>query len=98
MSTTLDGSVAILWGSATRELNWVHLSPKHGRTSVARAHAGGFWVREIHEVPPIEAIADEAYEAWTQIRRGEDLSDWATHMLIPPAMQDIEPVDPVSHE
>ena len=92
MSQVYDGSVAILWGSTTRELNWIHLSPKNGRVSVARAHAGGFWVRDEPGTNP-EAVAAEAYAAWSQLRDGEDLSGWATHRLAPPNMQDIEPLE-----
>ena len=92
MSQVYDGSVAILWGSTTRELNWIHLSPKNGRVSVARAHAGGFWVRDEPGANP-EAVAAEAYAAWAQLRDGEDLASWATHRLTPPQMQDIEPLE-----
>jgi hypothetical protein len=88
----LDGTVAVLWGSATKELNWVHLDPKHGRQSVARASAGGFWVREIHPVPNIAGIAGQALWAWAQIKAGQDLADQATHRLAPPSMQVIEPI------
>ena len=96
MNQVLDGSVAILWGSATRELNWILLSPKHGRVSLARAHEGGFWVRDEPGAPNIEAVAAEAYSAWSQLRTGEDLSNWATHRLAPPTMQDIEPIEAAS--
>ena len=88
----LDGSVAILWGSATRELNWILLSPKQGRVSLARAHDGGFWVRDEPGAPRIDAVAAEAYSAWSQLRMGEDLANWATHRLAPPQMQIIEPL------
>ena len=88
----LDGSVAILWGSATRELNWIHLSPKHGRVSLARAHDGGFWVRDEPGAPRIDAVAAEAFSAWSQLRMGEDLASWATHRLAPPQRQIIEPL------
>ena len=89
----LDGSVAVLWGSSTREVNWIHLSPKHGRVSLARAHEGGFWVRDSAEVLNIEGIAHEAQWAWTQLRVGADLADVATHHLAPPQMQVIEPLE-----
>lgn len=92
MNTILDGSVAILWGSATRELNWILLDPKNGRVSIARAHDGGFWVRDEPNVPNVEAVAAEVFSAWSQLRDGEDLSNWATHRLAPPQMQDIEPL------
>jgi hypothetical protein len=90
----LDGTVAVLWGSATKEVNWVHLDPKHGRTSVACAHEGGFWVRDWHGTPNMGAIADQARWAWVQLRAGVDLSDQATHRLAPPSMQIIEPIHP----
>jgi len=96
MNQVLDGSVAILWGSATRELNWIHLSPKQGRVSLARAHGGGFWVRDEPGAPRIDAVAAEAYSAWSQLRDGEELGHWATHRLAPPSMQDIEPIEAAS--
>lgn len=87
-----DGTIAVLWGSATKEMSWVHISAKHGRTSVARAHAGGFWVREYFPVPNIAGIAGQAFWAWEQIKAGVDLADQATHRLAPPNMQAIEPI------
>lgn len=88
----LDGTVAVLWGCATREVNWVLLSPKNGRVSVARAHAGGFWVRDEPGVPDIVSISARASLAWRQLREGRDLPGWATHRLAPPHMQVIEPI------
>jgi hypothetical protein len=91
-----DGTVAVLWGSATKELNWIHISAKHGRTSVARAHAGGFWVREHFPVPNIAGIAGQALWAWAQIKAGADLADQATHRLAAPSHQSIEAIPEVS--
>jgi hypothetical protein len=94
----LDGTVAVLWGSETREVNWVLLSPKDGRVSVARAHAGGFWVRDVPGAPGVTAISGQAAWAWQQIRAGADLADQATHRLAPPHMQIIEPIHPETHK
>jgi len=88
----LDGSVAVLWGSAAKEVNWIHLSPKNGRVSIARAHADGFWVRDIPGVDGIERISREARDAWMRLRDGEDLPGMATHRLAPPQMQIVEPI------
>lgn len=88
----LDGTVAVLWGSATKEVNWVLLSPKHGTVSVARAHAKGFWVRDEPGVPDIEGIAQKAAVAWACLRDSRTLAGWATHRLAPPQMQIIEPI------
>lgn len=85
--------IAVLWGSATSELNWIHISPKHGRVSIARAHAGGFWVREYFAVEGISDIAEQAIGAWHRLRLGEDLADRATHRLRPPHMHEIELIE-----
>lgn len=90
----LDGTVAVLWGSATTEMTWVHLDPRHGRVSVAKASENGFWVRDLYGTPGMPAIADQAHWAWQQIRDGVDLADQATHRLAPPLMQIIEPLEP----
>ena len=87
-----DGTIAILWGSATRELNWIHISTKHGRTSLARATSAGFWVREYFPVDGIDEIAKSALEAWGLLREGHDLPAWATHRLAAPSHQAIEPI------
>ena len=92
--TVLDGTVAILWGSYTRELTWVHLSPKNGRVSVANVRATGFWVRGLFgDVPNLEGIAADAHLAWAELREGRDMADWATHRLAPPSMREIEPLE-----
>ena len=90
-TTILDGTVAILWGAASGELSWVHLSAKHGRVSIANARRSGFWVRDTYgDAPNIEGVAAEAYAAWSQLRDGEDGNAWATHRLVAPAMRAIE--------
>ncbi|MFJ4288027.1 hypothetical protein ACIPY0_20490 [Paenarthrobacter nicotinovorans] len=93
MNQTLTGEVAILWGSATKELNWIHLDPKQGCVSVARAHADGFWVRDYGNIPSIDTIATDAAEAWMQLRVGGDLAEKATHHLAPPSMQIVVPIN-----
>jgi hypothetical protein len=86
----LDGTVAVLWGSATREVNWILLSPKNGRVSVAKAGPDGFWVRDAPGVPDVKTVAQCAAAAWDLLRDGYDLPAWATHRLAPPHMQIIE--------
>jgi hypothetical protein len=88
----LDGTVAVLWGSAERSLTWVHLDPKHGTVTVAKATASGFMVRELWPVEGLTSIGARAYMAWRRLRDGEDLSHKATHHLAPPSMQIIEPI------
>ena len=91
------GTVAILWGSATRELNWIHISKKLGRVSVARATATGFWIREFEPVPDIDRISKSAMDAWGLLRDGHDLPAWATHRLAAPHHQSIEPILQENH-
>lgn len=92
MSDLPNGTIAVLWGSATKELTWIHITTKHGRETIARAHAGGFWVRQFNHVPDIIDVAARAHNAWIMLRDGRDLPGWATHRLAPPLMRDIEPI------
>lgn len=88
----LDGTVAVLWGSVERSLTWVYLDPKNGTVVVAKATANGFMVRELWPVPDMLTIAGQAHLAWTLIRDGEDMKQWAAHRIKPPTMQIIEPL------
>jgi hypothetical protein len=88
----LDGSIAVLWGSVTKTLNWVLLSPKEGTVSIAKVEPAAFWVRDNPAITNIDRLADEALIAWKLVRAGRDLDYMATHRLAPPHMQIIEPL------
>lgn len=84
--------LAIIWGSQTLEITWIHTSSKSGRVTVALARSAGFWVRQDNVCADLESVAEQAHEAWKLLRAETDLSHWATHRLQPPSYRTIEPL------
>lgn len=93
--TVLDGTVAVLHGTADNSLHWVWLSSKHGRESIALVDSRGFWVRDLCGAPGVDAIAGLLARLWSDQRAGVDLSGHATHRLVPPQLQEIVPIQTV---
>lgn len=85
--------VKILWGHATRTMNWLIETPDRGRQVIAMARPNSFYVRDLDDIPNINNIAEEVHAVWVEIREGKDPATWATHQLKPPYMRDIEPVE-----
>jgi len=84
------GVVAVLHGSANNSLTWMWLNGNR-KDVVAKVDAGGFFFRD-PDVPGAAEIAAALPRLWTYRVAGVNLSGHATHRLVPPRMEHIEPL------